>query len=59
MQTRTGRAVHKRNSSQNMPIWEHKRNSSIILSEIARLQKYEQDKSKNTKKIGGRIYERR
>jgi len=40
-----------------MPIWEHKRNSSIILSEIARLQKYEQDKSKNTKKIGGRIYE--
>ena len=31
------RVVHKRNSSQNMPIWEHKRSSSIILCEIAPL----------------------
>ncbi len=24
--------VHKRNTSQNIPIWEHKRSSSVILS---------------------------
>ena len=26
------RVVHKRSSSQNMPIWEHKRSTSVILS---------------------------
>lgn len=26
------RVVHKRSTSQNMPIWEHKRSSSVILS---------------------------
>jgi len=29
--TQTGRVVHKRSTSQNMSIWEHKRSSSIIL----------------------------
>jgi len=26
------RVVHKRSTSQNMPMWEHKRSSSVILS---------------------------
>ena len=28
----SSRVVHKRNTSQNIPIWEHKRSSSVILS---------------------------
>ncbi len=27
----TQRSVYKRSTSQNMPIWEHKRSSSVIL----------------------------
>jgi len=33
------RVVHKRSTSQNIPIWQHKRSSSVILSEIGRLKK--------------------
>jgi len=28
----SSRVVHKRSTSQNMPIWEHKRSNSVILS---------------------------
>jgi len=28
----SSRVVHKRSTSQNMPIWEHKRSSSVISS---------------------------